>query len=472
MRTWNFFQARFLMVVSVAMFGMSLGAVTSAQTEIDKLNALDAAGFDDFGVSVSISGDAAVVGAPQDDDAGGATGAAYVYRFDGANWVQEAKLTALDLDNGDQFGLSVGISGDVIVIGSPRDDDFGGSSGSAYVFRFDGVSWNQEAKLNALDAASGDQFGTFAAIDGATVIIGAIMDDDTFNNSGSAYVFTFDGAAWSQQAKLVAGDPADIAQYGKSVAIEGDTAVVGAWQDDDVGFFTGSAYVYTRAGALWTQEQKLTADDPAQFRWFGKSVAISGDAILVGAYGDRGADLSESGGVYFFRKIGPAWMQQGNPNASDPAADDQFGWTVAISGDVALVGSHRDDDVGGDSGSVYVFRFDGAAWNEDVKVNASDGAAGDVFGEAVAMSGTSAIIGARFGSAPLAGASGAAYIFELGIPCPADLNGDGNVGSADFAILLGSWGVGGGGGIADLNGDGNVGSADLALLLGQWGLCA
>ncbi len=470
MRTWNFLHARFLIAASVTLLGMSSGAAVLAQTEVDKLNALDAGSFDEYGVSVSISGNAAVVGAPQDDDAGGATGAAYVYRFDGASWNQQAKLTASDLDSGDQFGLNVGISGDVIVVGSPRDDDLGGSSGSAYIFRFDGASWNQEAKLNALDAAANDQFGTSVAIDGASIVIGAIMDDDTFSSSGSAYVFTFDGAAWSQQAKLVASDPADIAQFGKSVAIDGDTVVVGAWQDDDVGFFTGSAYVYTRAGALWMQEQKLVADDPAEFRWFGKSVAISADAILVGTYGDRGNDLSESGGVYFFRKVGPTWVLQGNPNASDPAANDQFGWTVAISGDVALVGSHQDDDVGENSGSVYVFRFDGAAWNEDVKINASDGAAGEEFGESVSMSGTDAIIGARFGNAPVVASSGAAYVFDVSAHCPADFNGDGNVGSADFAILLGSWGPGGG--VADLNSDGNVGSADLALLLGQWGLCA
>ncbi|MDP7032835.1 MAG: FG-GAP repeat protein, partial [Gemmatimonadota bacterium] len=171
-----------------------------------KLLAADGAASDYFGFSVSISGDTAVIGAAWDDDNGSYSGSAYIFRFDGKQWIQEAKLLAADGAADDHFGFSVSISGDTAVIGAYYDDDNGTASGSAYIFHFDGTQWIQEAKLLAADGDEGDWFGSSVSISGDTAVIGARSDDDNGSYSGSAYIFHFDGTQWIQEAKLLAAD--------------------------------------------------------------------------------------------------------------------------------------------------------------------------------------------------------------------------------------------------------------------------
>ena len=226
----------------------SFPAVAINQTEVAKLLASDAASFDLFGWSVAIDGDTAVIGARNDDDAVGNSGSAYVFTRTGATWSPQAKLTASDAAVGDLFGWSVAIDGNTAVIGARNDDDGGSDSGSAYVFTRTGATWSQQAKLTASDAASIDFFGYSVAIDGDTAVIGAYADDDGGSNSGSAYVFTRTGETWSQQAKLTASDAASSDFFGYSVAIDGDTAVIGAPGNDDAGGNSGSAYVFELAG--------------------------------------------------------------------------------------------------------------------------------------------------------------------------------------------------------------------------------
>ena len=156
----------------------------------DKLTAADAARHDQFGYSVSISGDTALVGAYFDDDGYSYSSSAYVFRWDGMSWAQEAKLTAADTAASDRFGYSVSISGDTALVGAYDDDDGGYGSGSAYVFRWDGTTWAQEAKLTAADAAAGDQFGYSVSISGDTALVSARGDDDAGSASGSAYVLS------------------------------------------------------------------------------------------------------------------------------------------------------------------------------------------------------------------------------------------------------------------------------------------
>ncbi|MBK8430868.1 MAG: hypothetical protein IPL28_06050 [Chloroflexi bacterium] len=243
--------------------------VVAAITEQAKLTASDAAANDNFGVSVAVSGDTAVIGAYQDDDGGSNSGSAYVFTRSGEVWSEQAKLTASDAAANDFFGISVAVSGDTAVIGAYQDDNVGSNSGSAYVFTRSGEVWSEQAKLTASDPAMNDWFGYSVAISGDTAIIGAYLDDDGGSNSGSAYVFTRTAGVWSQQAKLTASDPAMDDWFGYSVAISGDTAVIGAYQDDDGGSDSGSAYAFTRMGVVWSQQAKLTASDPAANDWFG-----------------------------------------------------------------------------------------------------------------------------------------------------------------------------------------------------------
>ena len=268
--------------------------------------------------------------------------------------INEFKITASDGGAVDQFGFSVSISGDYAIVGAFLDDDNGDDSGSAYVFKRTGSSWAEEAKLLASDGAADDGFGFSVSISGDYAVVGAALDDDNGDNSGSAYVFKRTGTIWSQEAKLLASDGAALDRFGFSVSISGDYAAVGAYFDDDNGDDSGSAYVFKRTGTSWAEEAKLLPSDGAADDLFGYSVSISGDYALVGArFDDDNGD--DSGSAYLFKRTGTSWAQEAKLLASDGAAGDVFGHSVSISGNYAVVGAALDDDNGGDSGSAYVY---------------------------------------------------------------------------------------------------------------------
>jgi hypothetical protein len=376
-----------------------------------KLTASDGAAFDFFGYSVALSGDTALVGAYADDIAAGANaGSAYVFTRSGSSWSQQAKLTAGDGAADDWFGYSVALSGDTALVGAYQDDIAAGTNaGSAYVFTRSGSSWSQQAKLTTSDGAAFDSLGYSVALSGDTALVGAYIDD----SAGSAYVFTRSGSSWSQQAKLTAGDGAADDRFGYSVALSGDTALVGAWLDDTVaGSDAGSAYVFTRSGTVWSQQAKLTAGDGAANDQFGYSVAVSGDTALVGALLDDIGANANQGSAYVFTRSGTTWSQEAKLTAGDGAANDRFGYSVAVSGDTTVVGAYFDDiDANADQGSAYVFTRSGTTWSQQAKLTAGDGAGGDLFGYYVAVSGDTAVVGAV---ADVIGANpdqGSAYVF-------------------------------------------------------------
>jgi len=272
-----------------------------------KLTASDGAAGDLFGGSVAISGDTAVVGAFYDDiGSNSEQGSAYVFVRSGTTWAQQQKLTASDGAASDSFGMSVAISGDTVVVGAYYNTISPNTmQGSAYVFVRSGGTWAQQAKLVASDGAAGDFFGRAVAVSEDTAIVGAIGSDiGVVEEQGSAYVFVRSGVTWTQQAKLVASDGVDIDWFGFSVDISGDTAVVGAlYCDIDTNLDQGSAYVFIRSGTTWTQQAKLMASDGAADDLFGRSIAISGDTILVGAdRDDIGANVDQ-GSAYVFRYV-------------------------------------------------------------------------------------------------------------------------------------------------------------------------
>jgi hypothetical protein len=377
--------------------------------EIINATASDAAASDTFGFSVAIDGDYAIVGAYFNDDDGTDSGSAYVFERTGSTWAEQTKLTASDATASDWFGSSVAISGDYAIVGAPRNDDNGTNSGSAYVFTRTGSTWTQQGKLTASDAALGDQFGFRVSISGDYAIIGASGNDDNGTDSGSAYVFARTGSTWIQQSKLTASDAASLDRFGNSVAISGDYAIVGAEFNDDNGSSSGSAYVFMRIGTTWTEQAKLTASDAAGGDTFGR-VAIDGDTAIVGAYrsDDNG---SESGSAYVYTRTGSIWTEQAKLTASDAAGGDRFGISVAIDGDNVIVGAYFNDDDGTDSGSAYVFARTGSTWSEQTKLIASDATASDWFGSSVAISGDYAIVGAYLND-DAGSDSGSAYFFE------------------------------------------------------------
>jgi len=375
--------------------------------------AFDALTGDDYGASVAVDVDTAVVGAPGDDDpvAGDGTGAAYVYVRVGAAWVLQQKITALDRAPDDNFGASVAISGETIVVGAPGDDDTiaGADTGSAYVFRRTNGVWSELGKLLAPDLAASDAFGAAVAVFDGTALIGAPAGDSGVADSGSAYVFVFDPVAVTVptfQAELTASDAAAGDEFGSAVSIDGESAVVGAWGNDDAGGQSGSAYVFVRADLLWTEQQKLTASDETAGDEFGRSVGISGDTVVVGAPRDDDQN-GDSGSAYVFVRYDTSWNELEEIYAQNASNNDHFGSSVAVSSDTLLVGAPGDS---GSQGEAFVFARLGVDWPRIMRIRGSDGEGGDEFGAAVAISGGSLAIGAHLDD-DLIDDQGGAYLF-------------------------------------------------------------
>jgi len=501
-----------VIVAGAAVLALTIGSTAWGQCqalETVKLLASDGDDYDEFGRSAAILDDVAVIGAPGD---GNPAGAAYIFRFNGWTWAQEDILLASDGEPGDDFGDAVAVYGDICLIGAPDDNDNGEDSGSAYVFRYDGWGWVEEAKLLASDGTADDIFGLSVALWGETAMIGAPAHDE---QAGAVYVFRFDGSDWVEDAKLQASDSMTDLVFGWSLALSADTAVMGALGDNVHGFLSGSAYTFRYDGSDWIEEDKLLPSDGAEHDLFGWSVAVSGDIAVIGA---QGHDVA--GAAYVFHFDGASWVEDVQLVPSDGAAGDAFGSSLAVSGDMTVVAAPGDDDNGDHSGSAYLFRFDGLDWVEEAKLLASDGAEGDSFGDCAALCGEVTLLGAP-GVDDNGEDSGSAYLFgglsdcnengilDLcdiadgasedcqpngvpdecdiadgtsedtngnGIPdeceeiCQGDIDGDGDTDWSDLAILVTDWGCPGGPPCpGDLNNDGTTDLMDLLVLLNDWG---
>jgi hypothetical protein len=392
--------------------------------QVKKMTASDAEDGDRFGSSVSISGDTIVVGAYLEDGAGSRRGAAYLFaRNQGGadNWGQVTKLTASDAEDDDNFGFSVAISGDTVVVGAYSEDGAGTERGAAYVFaRNQGGAdnWGQVQKLTASDAADPHYFGYSVAISGDTIVVGAYLDDGAGTHRGAAYVFERNrGGAdnWGQVTKLTASDAEDNDVFGTSVAISGDTVAVGAWSEDGEGAERGAAYLFARneGGAdSWGQVAKLTASDAEDGDRFGRSVAINGNTVVAGAFWEDGMG-NNRGAAYLFVAAGGQWQEVAIPRAYDAEDEDYLGFAVAISGDTVVVGAYQEDGAGSDRGAAYLIERnqEGADnWGQVKKLTAMDGQDDDYFGYSVAISGDTVVVGA-YGEDGGGTNQGAAYIF-------------------------------------------------------------
>jgi FG-GAP repeat protein/dockerin type I repeat protein len=433
---------RAAIVFLAMMFFASLAHAAWDPNEEAGLKAADAQGGDRFGYRVGISGDTAIVGAYRDDDNGRDSGSAYVFEKIAGLWTRTAKLKPSDGGKDDRFGSSVSISGDTIVVGALQDDDLGSNTGAVYVFE-KGTGWangsaNQAAKLVADGGYEYARFGNAVCIDGDTLIVGAWWDDGMAYQAGAAYIFER-GAGWTngsanQVVKLYGSDTAYYDEFGISVSVSGDTAVVSSQSNGNF----GAAYVFENNAGIWTESARLSPDDPQNNDAFGWSVSVHGDTVLVGSR-DEDAMGSSSGSAYVFEK-GPGWMdgsgnQSAKLTASDGDANDLLGQAVALSGSRAVVTAMGDEENGNKSGSVYVFEK-GAGWEdrtEIAKLTASDGEKDDMLGVSAAIDGDTILAGAHGFDNGLDYDSGAAYIFQA--PVPGDIDGDGGISGRDLAAL-------------------------------------
>lgn len=387
-------------------------AKTSAVVPITEHEIAGGSG-DRFGESIGLGGDTVIVGAPWDGTKGDKAGAASVFVRSGASWALQQKLGVAEGTDGDWFGWSVAISGNTAVVGVPHDDDKGAISGSASVFVRSGTTWSRQQKLVASDGAADARFGWSVAIDGDTVVVGAPTDRSSATASGAAYVFVRSGASWSEEQKLLPGDPANNDWFGTSVAVSGDTVAIGSPHDDDKGESTGAVYVFTRSGGSWTEEQKLiggATGGGSGGDLLGNAVSLSGDRLVASAYLDdqKGPD---AGAVYAFERKGTVWSPTQKLVAADGTADAWFGYAVSLAGDALVVGAPTSPFQSA-IGAAYHYTRDATGWRPRIKLSAAAGSGGNRFGQAVAAGRFVVAIGA-----PKDGAAtqlGQAYVYTLG----------------------------------------------------------
>jgi hypothetical protein len=392
-------------LLAATLSSTSLGFVDDSATDPDlfaarkQLVASDGMAFDQFGGAVAISGNTALVGAPFAQIGGSMhQGAVYVFVRSGGKWIEQAKLIASDGAAGDEFGSSVALDRDTAVIGAQADDVFANvDQGTAYVFVRSGTTWTEQAHLFANDGSARDRdfFGNAVVVQGDTAIVGAFLNDSFNVNQGSAYVFARTGTSWSLQQHLFASDGAIADEFGSSVALDGNRAVVGAWSDTiGSNFQQGSAYVFVRSGTAWSQQAKLVASDGQAQDFFGVSIAISGNSIIVGAdMHDVGAN-PDQGSAYVFARSGATWVEQQQLVASDGAPNDQFGHSVDLLKDTAVVGSWmKDVAAAADAGSAYLFTRTGSSWAEQQQLLAPHASAGDQLGVSVALGPNITLVG-------------------------------------------------------------------------------
>ncbi len=398
---------------------------------------------DAFGFAVAVSGDAIVLSAHHADAPEFQSGAAHIFRYDPdtAEWDHETTLTASDGDASDIFGFSVSIDGELVLIGARDDENDGVSqSGSAYVFRHDGKEWVEDAKLTDPNGKELDLLGQSVAIRGDLALVGAHGNDDAGLGTGAAFIFRFDRTArdWSLEQQLQAFDAQWAAWFGFSVSLADNLALVGAPQLDSQ---IGAAYVMRYDGKRWVHEAKLLASNPVgPFPMLGRSTSLSRDGMstLGGAPFDDEAG-NEAGAVHLFRTNGKTWREIEKFTASDTGAGDSFGSSVSLSEDTALI-------KGGGKG--YIFAgMSGLDCNDNGEPDACDIFNGtssdennngipdecdaDLDGSGSVGVGDLLILLANWGPCE-----------ECKLPgeCPADLDGDCTVGVVDLLILLANWG--------------------------------
>jgi hypothetical protein len=367
-----------------------------AVDRLDPLVASDREGGDFFGGAVAADGDWVVIGAYGEDALGFNAGAVYIYRFDGESWVEEAKLLASDGQAGDEFGFAVDISGDAVLVGAPSADNPQNLSGAAYVFRYTGSGWVEEAKLLDAPAPFNGELGRSVALDGDLAVLGAPGRTGNAPQSGTAVVFRKTQNDWTVEAELKSTGAASSDFFGRSVAVAGDTILVGAFGDDETAPGAGAAYVFRNAGG-WSQEAKLRADDGTASDFFGSAVALDGVRALIGARGES-ASMLAAGAAYVFAHDGAGWVQQQKLVAADAGTYDSFGVAVALHGAEVFIGAQGSDSLGANAGAAYLFRFDGNAWNEYQVLREVAGSTDDQYGFSVGLSSSAAVVGGYFGS--------------------------------------------------------------------------
>jgi len=389
--------------------------------EVAKLLASDGAEDEQFGQAISLAGDRLAIGAPLDDPNGEDSGSAYVFERDTeGDWVQVAKLLAPDGSPGDEFGDSVSLNGDRLAIGAP-ERPFGDGPGAVYIFERDvDGRWSIAAQVFSRDGDVRDGFGRSVALEDDRLAVGADGDDDAATSAGAVYIFERDaGGTWTQVAKLVPNDAAQFDAFGRSVCLDGSRVVLNSAVAIGNGPLSGAAYVFDRdTDGTWVQVAKVVSPGGAGFDYFGVSAAVDGDRLVVGARGDDENGTNSGAVVFFERDADGFWRPVAKIFANDAEAFSDFGNSVSLEGDRAVVTSDRNDDNGTDSGAAYLFErnVDGT-WSQTTKLTPLDGAQDDRFGSEASLYGGRIVVTSPFHDDNEVN-SGSSYIFESVLVSP------------------------------------------------------
>ncbi|HLP10879.1 MAG TPA: T9SS type A sorting domain-containing protein [Flavobacteriales bacterium] len=389
-----------------------LAATIFGQNQV-KINDPLPAGSAFLGNSVAIYENQLITGAMRGNGPVTICGKALVGNFSGTTFNLEQTLVASDPDTGDNFGCSVAMYSNLAVVGASHDDEGGLNAGAVYIFRKVGTTWVEEQKIVAFDADTADSFGNSVSIWNDRIAVGSFEDDNLGHiSNGSVYIYKFDGSTWNFEQKLTATGPSDYDFFGYAVSLYDTTLVAGSYLDDDMGINSGSAFVFRYNGTNWAVEQKLTASDGATGDNFGFSIDHNDTTIVIGAYSKFVTPHTSAGAAYVFKYNGSNFIQQQKLTANDYMTDDWFGYSVGISGKTIVTTAFHDDNFGAESGSGYIFRYNGATWMQEVKLYASDADLADEFGQAIAIDAFNILVGAPKNDDG-ASNSGSAYLIDL-----------------------------------------------------------
>jgi hypothetical protein len=368
--------------------------------------------YDYFGYATDISKYQAVVGAYKHDLNRTDTGAVYVYSYQNLTWKMTQKIFANDADRQDYFGASVSIHDIQLAVGAYNVDDIGYSAGAAYVFEKKDNQWIQTAKLFASDGMPNDYFGYSVDISNNIMIVGAYKADSFGQDSGAAYIFEKHGDKWNESCKLLPKTLDRYDYYGYATAIADNKIIVGAYGDDTRGTCSGAAYIFEKKDNQWEMISKLIPDAAKTNDYSGYSVDISEKFAVIGA---SKADIkgANTGAAYVFEQNNNRWLEMKSLYPWSAQGYDYFGSSVAIAGDYIIVGAYGDSKNGRLAGGAYVFHLVDGIWEECVYITASEGSPSDKFGSSVSISDTGdALIGA-YGHDTKGNKSGAAYIYSV-----------------------------------------------------------
>ena len=438
-------------------------AWADAMHETQRLNPAGASASAVFGLALGLDGGLAAVGAPSDDLDGDPVGSVRIFELASGHWSEQASLRPPAGEWITGFGRSLAVSGQAVAVASTGGTS-NGASGAAFVYRIGDAGWELSTRLFPTDPDAQHFFARSIDLSGDAVVVGSHRVTGMGTETGLAIVYREGESGWGVEAALEASDGTHSDAFGSAVGISGDLIVVGAPSAIGLNGGEGAAYVFRRDGAAWHEEAKLIASDGGWGDRFGEAVAIDGDVIAIGApYDDDLA--SNAGAAYLFHDADGAWMQSAKVYSSNPQADGRFGLSVDIEGGLAIVGTTYGSANGISAGEACVYRLKGTDWLDEAVLHASDGQPYDSLG-IVSLSGETALVGAPYADGDEMNI-GAAYIFDLGETCVGDLDGSGDVGIDDVLQLIGAFGTADP--AADLDGDGVVGIDDLLGVLGVFG---